>query len=245
MREQSESFETTSRDAQMKPNETNTRIPRIAVVGVGGAGCNVVSAMAGSGCPVDTIAINTDKESLHRATADKKIYICKAVLKGEGTRGDAELGKRCADIHREEIRESLSGYDYVFAVAGLGGGTGSGALPTVIDAATVGGAEVFTLAINPFQFETGRCALAKESVHRVKAVCRRGRFVENESIIDWMSDMDMKAALDKLNESLVCHIEDCVRWLLAASLLGARAPEDSSRRPERTNVLPIGMIVSA
>ena len=49
--------------------------PRIAVVGVGGAGCNVVSAFSDSLCAVDTIAINTDKDALHKTDADTKIYI--------------------------------------------------------------------------------------------------------------------------------------------------------------------------
>ena len=82
-------------DAQMLPSEkTNTESPRVAVVGVGGAGCNIVSAFAGSGCPVDTIAINTDKDALHRSTADTKIYICKAVLKGEVEIDDQFAGGR-------------------------------------------------------------------------------------------------------------------------------------------------------
>ena len=62
--------------------------PRVAVVGVGGAGCNVVSSFYEACCPVDTIAINTDKDALHSTSADTKIYICRQVLHGEGAKGD-------------------------------------------------------------------------------------------------------------------------------------------------------------
>ncbi len=233
-------------DAQMIPSEkTNTKSPRVAVVGVGGAGCNIISAFAGSGCPVDTIAINTDKDALHRATADRKIYICKAVLKGEGTRGDAELGRRCADIHREEIKDSLLGYDFVFVIAGLGGGTGSGALPTVIDAATVGGAEVYTIAISPFMFEGNRKAVAKEAYQRVKAVCRNTMLLDNDLLMPLMEDLDLKTAFDKVNESVVRYVDDCVAWIAKSAEMASRIADDKPRRSEKADVMPIGMIVSA
>ena len=227
------------RGAQMRSND------KTAVVGVGGAGCNVVSAFAGTGCPADTIAINTDKDALHRATADEKIYICKAVLKGEGTRGDAELGRRCADIHREEIRDSLQGYDLVFVVAGLGGGTGSGALPTVIDAAAVGGAEVYTIAISPFSFEGNRKNIAKEAYQRAKAVCRRTMLLDNDCLEPLMGDLDLKSAFDKANESIVQHVSEIVRRAGEGSWLLSGRPEGRPRGSEKQDVLPIRMLVSA
>ncbi len=233
-------------DAQMLPSEmTNTESPRVAVVGVGGAGCNIVSAFAGSGCLVDTVAINTDKDALRRTTADRKIYICKAVLKGEGTRGDAELGRRCADIHREEIRDSLLGYDFVFVIAGLGGGTGSGALPTVIDAATVGGAEVYTIAVSPFTFEGNRKNVAKEAYQRVKTICRNTMLLDNDLLMPLMDDLDMKTAFDKMNESVVKYISDCVSWIGKNAESVSRIANDKPHKSEKSDVLPIGMIVSA
>ena len=83
--------------------------PRVVVVGVGGAGCNVVSTFYETMCPIDTIAINTDKAALGKTSADEKLYICKDVLHEEGARGEQILGKRCADIHKDEIRQALHG----------------------------------------------------------------------------------------------------------------------------------------
>ena len=236
----------TERDALMrKSNETNTMSPRVAVVGVGGVGCNIISAFAGSEHLADTIAINTDKEALHRTTADQKIYICKAVLKGEGTRGDAELGRRCADIHREEIKNSLQEYDFVFVIGALGGGTGSGALPTVIDAAAVGGAEVYTIAISPFSFEANRKALAKEVYQRVKSVCKETILLDNDLLEPYLGDLDLKTAFDKMNESVVCYVRDSIVDIQKRIEPVSRMANDKPRESDKPDVLPIGLIVSA
>ena len=144
--------------------------PRIAVVGVGGAGCNVVSQFYDSMCAVDTIAINTDKDALHNTSADSKIYICKEVLKGEGARGDAVIGKKCADIHKDEIKAALAGHDFVFVIAGLGGGTGTGAASVVIEAAQSQGITTFAVAISPFSFEGSRKEVAKIGYSHIKSV---------------------------------------------------------------------------
>ncbi|MBE6517873.1 MAG: cell division protein FtsZ, partial [Thermoplasmata archaeon] len=65
--------------------------PRVAVVGVGGAGCNVISCVYDAVPFAEAIAINTDRESLRDVRADKKLYICQSVTKGEGTKGDSVL----------------------------------------------------------------------------------------------------------------------------------------------------------
>ncbi len=184
--------------------------PRIAVVGVGGAGCNVISAFYGSLCSVDTIAINTDKEALHNTDADQKIYICKEVLKGEGANGDAVLGKRCADIHKEEIRQAVAGHDFVFVIAGLGGGTGTGAASVVIDAAASQNIITFAVAISPFSFEGRRKDVAKEGYRNIRAVCENTILVDNDVVLQKMPHLTMDQAFRAVNVSIMNHVMDCV-----------------------------------
>lgn len=184
--------------------------PRIAVVGVGGAGCNVVSAFSDSLCAVDTIAINTDKDALHNTDADTKIYICKEVLKGEGARGDAAIGKKCADIHKEEIRQALAGHDVVFVIAGLGGGTGTGAASVVIDAARSQGILTFAVAISPFSFEGRRKEVAREGYRHIRAVCENSILVDNDLVLARMPDLTMDRAFAQVNRSIMRHVMDCV-----------------------------------
>ncbi|MDR1954594.1 MAG: cell division protein FtsZ, partial [Candidatus Methanoplasma sp.] len=144
-------------EANRKETDISVTIePRVAVIGLGGAGCNVVSGFYNALAPVDTIAINTDRKALDETAADKKIYICKAVTKGEGTRGDARLGNKCAKIHEDEIEKAIVGHDVVFLITGLGGGTGTGATSVVAEICNRNNMMTFTITINPFFFETDR-----------------------------------------------------------------------------------------
>ncbi len=222
--------------------------PRIAVVGVGGAGCNVVGAFYDSLCSVDTIAINTDKDALHRTGADRKIYICKEVLKGEGARGDAAIGKKCADIHKEEIKQALAGHDFVFVIAGLGGGTGTGAASVVIDAAQSQNITTFAVAINPFSFEGRRKEVAREGYRHIRAVCERTVLVDNDLVLTRMPDLTMDRAFGAVNRSIMKHVMDCV-----ASMERTIADEFSRQKPVRAAETvpakdaeyPIQMLISA
>ena len=179
---------------------------RTAVVGIGGAGCKMVSDIYWDLPSVDTIAINTDKEALLNTDADRKLFICKAVTKGEGTRGDSLLGKKCAQAHMEEIREVLSNYDIVYIVAGMGGGTGSGAAPIVAEIAQGLNLIVFSIAVNPFSFETARSRIAKEGLAHLKAVCPMTVVIENDLVLEKMPDVTMDDAFDVVNKSVSAYI---------------------------------------
>ncbi len=219
--------------------------PNIAVVGVGGAGCNVVSEFFGSLCSVDTIAINTDKDALHNRTqADKKIYICREVLKGEGARGDATIGKKCADIHREEIREAVAGYDFVFVVAGLGGGTGTGAASVVIEAAQSQGIMTFAIGIAPFFFEGPRVEAAKIGYSHIRGVCRNCILVENDLVLKHMSDLTPDKAFREVNRSIMKYVMDQVDIVNQIYDDEAAKPRIIAEKvPE--NTYPIGQFMSA
>ena len=100
----------------------------IKVVGVGGAGNNVVNRMVKSGTPgVEFIAINTDKQALAVSNADQKIQIGEKMTHGQGAGSDPEVGKRSAEESRNNIAKAIEDADMVFITAGMGGGTGTGA----------------------------------------------------------------------------------------------------------------------
>ncbi len=184
--------------------------PRIVVVGVGGAGCNVVSSIYKACSSVDTIAINTDKNALLDSSADKKIFICKTVTKGEGTRGDARLGKKCAQVHEDEIRDAISGHDAVFIVAGLGGGTGTGAAAVIADICNTLNVMTFVIAINPFSFEGSRVEVAAQGLRSIRAVCPYVFPVENELVLNQIPDVTINEAFDAVNRSIKATIDDMI-----------------------------------
>ena len=179
---------------------------RTAVIGVGGAGCNIVSDIYWDLPSVDTVAVNTDKDALLRTEADKKLFICKAVTKGEGTRDDSLLGKKCAQAHIEEIEEVLSNYDVVYIVAGMGGGTGSGAAPVIAEIAQRLNLIVFCIAVNPFSLETARTRVARDGVAHLRAVCPMTVVIENDLVLEKMPDASMKDAFGMVNKSISAYI---------------------------------------
>ena len=222
--------------------------PRIAVVGVGGAGCNVVGAFYDSLCAVDTIAINTDKDALHATNADTKIYICKEVLKGEGAQGDVVIGKKCADIHKEEIRQALAGHDFVFVIAGLGGGTGTGAASVVIDAATSQNITTFAVAISPFTFEGRRKEIAREGYRHIRAVCQNTVLVDNDLVFARMPDLTMDRAFAEVNRSIMKHVMDCVSAIertLADEYSRQKTVKVEDAIPVKETEYPIEQLISA
>lgn len=129
----------------------------IKVVGVGGAGNNVVNRMVGSGTKgVEFIAINTDKQALSVSSATQKIQIGEKLTHGQGAGSDPEIGKRSAEESRNNIAKSFEDADMVFITAGMGGGTGTGAAPTIADIARESGILTVGVVTKPFSFEGKR-----------------------------------------------------------------------------------------
>ena len=129
----------------------------IKVVGVGGAGNNVVNRMVKTGTQgVEFIAINTDKQALAVSNADQKIQIGEKMTHGQGAGSDPEVGKRSAEESRNNIAKAIENADMVFITAGMGGGTGTGAAPTVADIAREAGVLTVGVVTKPFKFEGKR-----------------------------------------------------------------------------------------
>jgi len=170
-----------SKNSQKSKNMRNVRrklnnqktfsvLPVVKVVGIGGGGGNAVSRMSRDFVRgVDFIAINTDHQDLDYCNVKHKIYIGKNLTRGLGTGMNPELGRQAAEENRSEISEFLKGADIVFLAAGLGGGTGSGALPVVAEIARQNGALTLAFVTKPFLFEGGqRMRIAEEALMKIK-----------------------------------------------------------------------------
>lgn len=126
----------------------------IKVVGVGGAGNNVVNRMVKSGTQgVEFIAVNTDRQALSVSNADQKIQIGEKITRGQGAGSDPDIGKRAAEESRNNIAKAMENADMVFITAGMGGGTGTGAGPTVAEIARESGCLTVGVVTKPFKFE--------------------------------------------------------------------------------------------
>jgi len=129
----------------------------VKVIGVGGAGANVLDRMALEGSDVaELLALNTDVRALKNSVSSEKIQLGSTLLKGMGTGGDPALGKQAALEAVDGIREAVRGAGMVFVCVGLGGGTGSGAAPEVCRIAKEEGVFLVVFATLPFSFEGQR-----------------------------------------------------------------------------------------
>jgi cell division protein FtsZ len=127
---------------------------RIKVLGVGGAGGNMLNAMIAAGLEhVEFIAVNTDQQALEVCLAPRKVQIGASLTKGLGAGSKPEVGRQAALESRQEIVEALEGADMVFITAGMGGGTGTGASPVLAQAARELGALTVGVVTKPFFYE--------------------------------------------------------------------------------------------
>jgi cell division protein FtsZ len=139
-------------------------VVNIKVVGVGGAGNNVVNRMVDSGTKgVEFIAINTDKQVLSVSKADQKLQIGEKLTHGQGAGSDPEVGKKSAEENRNNIVKAFEDTDMIFITAGMGGGTGTGAAPVVADIAKEAGILTVGVVTKPFSFEGKRRMVQAEA----------------------------------------------------------------------------------
>ncbi len=139
-------------------------VVNIRVVGIGGAGNNVVNRMVQAGIQgVEFIAINTDKQVLMESAATQKIQIGEKLTSGMGAGSKPEIGKKSAEESRSAISKALEGSDMVFITAGMGGGTGTGGAPVVAEIARELGALTVGVVTKPFKFEGSRRMKQAES----------------------------------------------------------------------------------
>ena len=130
------------------------RVVKIKVIGVGGAGNNVINRMIDAGVGgVDFIAVNTDKQDLNKSVCKNKVQIGEKLTGGMGAGSKPEIGRRSAEESRAAIAKALENTDMVFITAGMGGGTGTGAAPIVADLAHEAGILTVGVVTKPFKFE--------------------------------------------------------------------------------------------
>ncbi len=130
---------------------------RIKVIGVGGGGGNAVNRMIDAQLRgIEFIAANTDLQALAKCRAPIKLQIGHLLTKGLGAGADPEQGRKAALEDTDKILEVLEGADMVFLTAGLGGGTGTGAVPVIAALAAEIGALTVAVVTKPFGFEGRR-----------------------------------------------------------------------------------------
>ena len=145
------------------PSEESFGPATIKVVGVGGGGGNAVNRMIASKLGgIEFIAANTDLQALRRSEAKTKLQLGCKITRGLGAGADPDIGCNAALEDTDKILDVLGGADMVFLAAGLGGGTGTGAVPIIGSLAAEVGALTVAVVTKPFAFEGRRRMLIAE-----------------------------------------------------------------------------------
>ena len=193
---------------------------KIAVVGCGGAGQNAVTRLTEIGIEgATTISLNSDAKALAVGKADKKILIGKELTRGLGCGGYPEVGKKCAEESRNEIKEVLEGVDLLFAVAGLGKGTGTGSIPVVCEIAKGMGAIVIAVVQMPFKLEGVRITKAEDGLAKLREVCDTAVVIENDKLLKFAGNMSIQQAFAVADELIASMVKGITETITLPSLV--------------------------
>ena len=142
---------------KLQPPKVTDLKPRIAVIGVGGAGGNAVNNMIASGLAgVNFVVANTDAQALAASSAEQRIQLGVNLTEGLGAGSKPEIGEAAAEEALDEIKAQISGSHMVFIAAGMGGGTGTGAAAVIARTARDMGLLTVAIVTKPFHFEGAR-----------------------------------------------------------------------------------------
>ncbi len=192
----------------------------IKVIGVGGAGNNMVSWLYRKGIKgAEVIACNTDIQHLNITEADRKFVLGRDMTKGLGCGGFPEKGAEAAKEAINDIKEALKGADMVLVCAGMGGGTGTGAAPVIAKASRDLGAIVLGTVTMPFKIERARVDKAEFGLQQLRQVADTVIVIDNNRLVSIAGNLPVQQAFAVANELVSTMIKGIVETIAVPSLV--------------------------
>ena len=201
----------------------------IKVVGVGGAGCNAITWLFNKGIQGASVyAANTDALHLSVSKADEKILIGKELTRGLGCGGYPEKGREAAKEAIVELKKAISGADMCFVVAGMGGGTGTGAAPIIAQLAKEIGAVTIGVVTMPFETERARIDKAEFGLQQLRDTTDTVIVIDNNRLVDIAGNLPVEQAFAVANELISTMIKGIVETITVPSLINLDYADVSS-----------------
>jgi cell division protein FtsZ len=183
-------------------------VNKIKIVGVGGAGSNIVSFMILKGLSeAQLIVMNTDEDSL-------KANVCanKVLLKTDELINNSLLGRKSAYASQEKIKDILYDGKVLILIAGLGGNTATSALPVIVEIARDLGMYVVCMVTTPFAIETEEKRLCSfKSIIDLESVADNVVVFDNENFKNRLPE---KATFKNIFEEVNYKFLDGVRYII-------------------------------
>ena len=177
----------------------------IKVVGIGGGGGNAINHMYNQGIKdVNFIVCNTDAQALSRSPVSVKIQLGESLTEGRGAGNKPEIGRQAAIENLDDVMEALSSNTkMVFLTAGMGGGTGTGAIPIIAKAAKEQGILTVAIVTIPFRFEgQRRINQAIEGIHELGQHVDSLLVINNEKLREVAGNMKLSEAFSHADNIL-------------------------------------------
>ena len=194
----------------------------IKVIGVGGGGGNAVSHMVGSLVEgVEFICANTDAQALRKLNIDTIIQLGVELTKGLGAGTNPEVGRLAADENKDRIREVLQGADMVFLTAGMGGGTGTGAIPVIAEIARSMGILTVAVVTKPFSFEgKKKLATAEQGIAELEKFVDSLITIPNQKLLPVLgNDVSLVNAFKAANDVLLDAVQGITELIVHPGMI--------------------------
>ena len=209
-----------------RPENINNKSMKVRckVLGVGGCGCNSINRLKDMDTDTaELIAFNTDVQKLYTIFADRKLLLGQDLLHGYSTSGSPYLGRKAARAASKDIDRFLKGTDVLFLVAGLGGGTGSGAAPEIASRAKRAGVLTIGLAVLPFTV-SGR--LHRRRAQRALCQLRKALdamiVVPNDHLLELHPSLPINKAFGLVDEAMRSVLVGISRGMTRSNLPSLR-----------------------
>ena len=181
--------------------------PNLGVIGVGGAGGNAVNNMVRSGVNGCAFFVaNTDAQVLAKSLVADKIQLGEEITKGLGAGSNPDIGRQSAEESAEKIKESIKNLHLLFLTAGMGGGTGTGAIPVIAKYAKEMGILTVAVVSTPFNFEgKRRMDVAQKGIEELQKNVDTMIIVPNQNLFRIAPPHTPLADAFKMSDDVLCQ----------------------------------------
>ena len=198
-------------------NTYDKRGPVFKIIGVGNCGCNAINNMIEYGVKgVEFIAAHTSTYAVYKTQTDNKIFLGEKITRGNHGGANPLIGEAAAKDRIEDIAHHLEDSDMVIIVAGMGGGTGTGAAPVIAKASKDRG--IFTVGVvtKPFSLEGPKQRKRAElGIEYLKGYVDALVVISNDKIADaeFKSGSILKAL--KMSDDIIRQCVEVIPLMLA------------------------------
>jgi len=194
----------------------------IKVIGVGGGGGNAVNHMVNSHIEgVEFICANTDAQALHRLDVNTVIQLGAELTRGLGAGTNPEVGREAAEENKDLIREVLEGANMLFLTAGMGGGTGTGAIPVIAEIAKELGILTVAVVTKPFNFEGNqKKRVAEAGIAELEKCVDSLIIIPNQKLLPVLgANVSMKKAFSAANDVLLDAVQGITELITSPGMI--------------------------